>query len=343
MMRLASVLLWLFAAAAGWREVAPGYKYSFPRDHFQHAEFRTEWWYYTGNLWTNEGRRFGFELVFFRQDETPALPSSGSPWEIRDLYLAHAAITDIQARQFYSFERLNRAGPGIAGANMAAHRIWNGNWSVDWDGDRQKLSALTESFRLSLAATPETRIIVHGANGVTLSSADTGAHYISFPRLSVSGSIEVAGRNWDVHGQGWMDHEWFTHSLSPGQIGWDWFSIQLEDRSNVMLFQIRRGDGSADTYSSGTYIAADGTTKHLSRAEFKLTPVRWWKKYPVTWSIDLPGLGLHLRANAMLDSQELHTKRGGPSYWEGAVDYTGSMKGVGYLEMTGYAGPVGVE
>jgi len=331
------------AAELAYREAAPGYRFSFPRDHFEHPEFRTEWWYYTGNVRSDAGRRYGFELVFFRQ--APAGRRSGSTdnpsaWRVDDLYLAHVALTDIDGERFRYHKRLNRAGPGIAGASFAKQRIWNGNWSAQWSGEVQMLLATTEDFRFRLRLVPRKPPVIHGRDGWSQKAAGRASHYVSFSRLAVDGEINGQG----VKGTAWMDHEWFTHQLDPSQVGWDWFSVQLNDGVEVMLFQLRRKDGSIDPYSAGTYINKAGRARHLAREDFELQPVEYWKKYPVRWRMRVPSLGLSLECAATLKEQELKAEDAtGPSYWEGAVTYAGSHSGVGYLEMTGYDKPVRLE
>ena len=183
----------LLAAGSPYREVAPGYHYQFPRDHFEHPDFRTEWWYYTGNVHTAEGERFGFELVFFRQGERRGPSDNPSAWRVDDLYLAHLALTDIHGRRFFYRRRLNRAGPGIAGASFARRRIWNGNWSAAWDGDRQTLEAVADDIRFTLQLTPRKPAVIHGENGVSRKAAGAGkaSYYVSFPRLAVEGRRPV--------------------------------------------------------------------------------------------------------------------------------------------------------
>jgi predicted secreted hydrolase len=178
------------------------------------------------------------------------------------------------------------------------------------------------------------------------------SHYVSFPRLRVSGTIETGretgretsresgGVAHQVQGTAWMDHEWFSEQLGSDQVGWDWFSVQLDNHTELMLFELRRKDGSIDPYSSGTFIDAQGKAHHLRREDFQLQPVGMWQKYPVAWRVEVPSLKISLTCKAVLDNQQLRSKGGGPSYWEGAVDYSGSHKGVGYLEMTGYEGAV---
>ncbi|MCU1325909.1 MAG: hypothetical protein JWN34_1279 [Bryobacterales bacterium] len=329
------------AADFPYRAAVPGYHYQFPRDHFEHEDFRTEWWYYTGNVKDTQGKRFGFELVFFRQGARPGT-SNPSRWAIQDLYLAHAAVTDPDGNRFAFDERLNRKGPGIAGASAAENRVWNGNWSVRWSGEQQTLSATGTAFQFHLDLKPLKPHVIHGVDGISRKAEGQGraSHYMSFPRLGVSGSLQVGGATHQVTGTAWMDHEWFSEPLSAEQAGWDWFSIQLENNTELMLFQLRRKDGTIDPNASGTFIAADGKTRHLTKADFTLEPGARWNSYPIEWHITVPSLKIDITAKAILPNQAIAAKNAGPKYWEGAVDYSGSHKGVGYLEMTGYEGAV---
>ena len=343
------VSLAAMAADFDYRPALPGYHYVFPRDHFEHPDFRTEWWYYTGNLRGADGKRFGFELVFFRQGARREPAGNLSAWRIDDLYLADLALTDIDGKRFFTHERLNRAGPGVAGASFEKRRVWNGNWSADWRDNRQTLEATADEFRLSLALDPAKPPVIHGADGVSQKARGAGkaSHYVSFPRLNVTGELILEGVRRQVTGAAWMDHEWFTHQLEASQVGWDWFSVQLDDGRDLMLFQLRTRSGGIDPYSSGTYIDSSGAARHLSSRDFSLEPARYWTspktkaRYPVSWRIRVPSLALDLSCDAALDVQELVGQQDGrPSYWEGAVRYSGSASGSGYLEMTGYDKPV---
>lgn len=341
------LLLLLFATVAGFRQAVPGYHYEFPRDHFDHAEFRTEWWYYTGNVRARDGHRYGFELVFFRRGEHRGPAANPSAWRIDDLYLAHLAVTDIDGRRFRYTTRLNRAGPGIAGISFAEGRIWNGNWEVRWDrtSNAQALSAIGGGMRLNLRLEPLKPAIVEGENGISRKGEGAGnaSYYVSFPRLAVEGTLNGTA----VAGAAWMDHEWFSNQLEAAQQGWDWFSIQLDNDTELMLFQLRRTDGSIDPYSAGTYIARDGRAIHLKRDEFELQPAAWWTspksgaRYPVEWLVSVPSLKVDLKCSAAIPDQELVSEdTSAPTYWEGAVTYSGSAAGSGYLEMTGYTRPM---
>ena len=351
---VAAVLLFLQPIEAQYRAALPGYHYEFPRDHFSHPDFQTEWWYYTGNLRTSEGRKFGFELTFFRQAVSRD-PAKTAAWEVQDLYLAHLALSDLDGGKFYHAERTNRSGPGIAGASQPEGRIWNGNWKILWDGSEQKLQAIDERFQLYLRMHSEKPPVIHGENGVSQKAEGSGwaSHYISLTRLTTTGSIQLNGKKFEVSGTSWMDHEFFTHQLAQDQTGWDWVSLQLADNTELMLFHIRRNDGSIDPCSAGTYVDAQGKTTHLRANDFVLQPLGGtWKSpttgavYPVRWKIAIPKLGIELEAKTPLESQELACKtKLVPNYWEGAIVLEGkrdtiTISGVGYLEMTGYDRPV---
>ena len=379
---LMNSLAWLAAAllcmppalpAAGspqYHTALPGYAYSFPRDHFNHPDFQTEWWYYTGNLKAADGHRFGFELTFFRRGvnrDAPATASTSAtkgalagvspaeakagPWDVRDVYLAHLTLSDLDGGQFYHTTRTNRAGPGIAGVDESSGRIWNGNWQIAWKNGDQELQAIAGQFALHFAMHSQKPPVIHGENGVSQKAEGAGhaSHYISFTRLFTTGAIEWSGRKFEVSGSSWMDHEFFTDQLTADQAGWDWLSIQLDGNTELMVFRIRRKDGSIDRYSSGTFVDAAGTPKHLRAADFALQPSgETWTSpathatYPIRWRIVVPSLGIDLAAQTPLPSQEFTSE--GPlatNYWEGAIDLSGTesargVKGVGYLEMTGY-------
>jgi predicted secreted hydrolase len=368
-----------FESAQPFRQALPGYRFQFPRDHFSHPEFQTEWWYYTGNLRSHDGRRLGFELTFFRQaadrsrrastlqsapapGETQARPSrpsaeagqvrqGASSWDVRDVYLAHFALSDIDGGTFHHAERVNRAGPGIAGIDPSSGTIWNGNWSARIEGNRHALAAVAPRFRLSLELDSQKPPVIQGVDAVSQKAEGPGqaSHYVSFTRLVGKGAIEVGGRRLDVEGTAWMDHEFFSSQMGPDQRGWDWLGLQLDDGSELMVYRLRRNDGTADRFSSGTVIEKDGRSVHLRAADFTMTPAgETWVSpasqavYPVAWRIAVPSHGLDLAIRTPLASQELAGRLGfTPVYWEGSVSATGSRRGtpvagIGYLEMTGY-------
>ena len=350
----AVLLLFTTSAIAQYKAALPGYRYEFPRDHFNHPDFQTEWWYYTGNLKSADGHRFGFELTFFRQgvDRNSNMTRT---WDVRDLYFAHLALSDVDGGKFLHAERTNRAGPGIAGVSVSDRRVWNGNWQVAWRGDDQVLQATDERFSLYFTLRSAKRPVIHGENGVSQKAEGSGraSHYISLTRLNTSGEIQLGGRKVQVTATAWMDHEFFTHQLDPDQIGWDWMSIQLQDNTELMLFHIRRHDGSIDGYSAGTFVDARGNTTHLLNNEFTLEPMAsaWTSPethavYPLRWKVSIPKLGIALECSPSLPAQELTSSAGLlPAYWEGAMAFDGHKRdapigGLGYLEMTGYDHPI---
>ena len=335
----------------GWREAEAGYRYEFPRDHAAHEDYAIEWWYYTGNLQAKDGRRFGYQLTFFRIGVTRQ-PANPSRWAVRDLYMTHFAISDIEQKRFHSFDRINRAGVGWAGAATDAYRVWNEDWSARLDGRDHVLSASNGDYKLDLRLTPAKPEVRHGENGISQKgpSAGNASHYYSLTRLETAGQLTVGGETFEAAGLSWMDHEFGTSFLEEEETGWDWFSIQLDDGRELMLFQIRRRDGQIDPSSSGTLIERDGRATPIRFGEFALTPGDVWRspassaEYPTAWTIDLPQNQLKLTVRAAFADQEWRTAEStGVTYWEGSINVEGTAEGRrvggrGYLEMTGYAG-----
>ena len=353
---LAVVLIPCLLAATGWtqtwRQARPGYRLHFPRDHASHPEYRIEWWYYTGNLADSNSRRFGFQLTFFRVGVRPR-PENPSRWAVRDLFMAHLALSDLETGRFHFDERLNRAGPGWAGASAETYRVWNGTWEARLGRDgRHRLRAGDETIGIALELEPGRGPLLHGQAGLSQKGAREGnaSHYYSLTRMPTRGRIRIDSREFEVAGLSWMDHEFGTSFLEPEQIGWDWFALQLDSGQDLMLFQVRRSDGRLDPHSSGTLLEASGRPRALGRSDFSLEPLRTWRsphsggRYPVQWRLSLPGQRLSLTVTAAQPDQELRTPRStGVTYWEGAVVVTGTrgtdpVAGRGYLEMTGYAG-----
>jgi len=349
--------------AIQFRQALPGYRYQFPRDHFNHPDFSTEWWYYTGSLTSSSGRPFGFELTFFRQAARDKIAfadsqSMAAVWQPDPVYLAHFAVSDPKGQSFFHTERLNRAGPNLAGISDAPGRYWNGNWEVRWldtSTGEQQLSAVTETATLELRLNPAKPPVIHGENGISRKGDGEGqaSHYISFTRLAADGTLTWKGQSFSVDGLAWMDHEFFSSRLDDALVGWDWFCVQLSNQEEFMFYRLRRKDGSGATVSSGTFVDSSGMSHYLSSAAFTLEPGRRWRSshtgasYPISWTIRVPSLGLVLEEDTQLADQELASAGGvSPNYWEGMVRYRGfrvgkRVSGSGYLEMTGYDQLVG--
>ena len=341
------------AGQGAWREAAAGFRFEFPRDHASHPDYRIEWWYYTGNVATASGRRFGYQVTFFRVgiDKTPVNPSR---WAVRDIHMAHLAVSDPQGRRYRYDERLSRSGPGLSGAAVDRYAVWNEDWRAGLNGEgRHVLSAASQGAAIDLVLDPGKVPAVNGVDGISQKGARPGnaSHYYSLTRMPTRGTLTIDGERFAVSGESWMDHEFGTSFLEPEQQGWDWLSLQLDDGRELMLYQLRRGDGSRDPRSSGTLVGADGRTTHLAEREFTLTPGRTFRApsgatYPVAWTVNVPSQQIALAVTTPLDDQELSTLAAGVTYWEGMVEVRGTaggraLAGRGYLEMTGYKGSLG--
>jgi predicted secreted hydrolase len=337
-----------------WREAAPGYTYEFPRDHASHPEFKLEWWYYTGNVQTTAGRRFGYQVTFFRVGVDPS-PANPSRWAVRDLFMTHLAVSDPQDGRYRYDERLTRGGPGIAGAATDRYRVWNEDWNAYLDAQgRHVIRAINKNTGVELVLDEGKRPAINGVNGISQKGAMAGnaSHYYSLTRMPTRGTLMIDGERYTVTGESWMDREFGTSFLEPEQQGWDWLSMQLSDGRELMLYQLRRGDGSRDPRSSGTLIERDGRTRHLNADDFTLQPVgRPYRApsgaaYPTRWSIAVPEAKIALDVTTPMENQELSTEGAGVHYWEGLIDVNGTASGApitgrGYLEMTGYRGSLG--
>ncbi len=325
--------------------------FAFPRDHGPHPDYRNEWWYVTGNLDSATGRRFGFELTFFRFALTPGPPEPDSSWRTNQVYIAHFAITDASAGQFHVAERASRGALGLAGATAEPFRVWIDDWEIRASGDmaepeRWRLRASDEDFALDLDLAAEKPPVLNGRDGLSQKSADprNASYYYSITRWRSDGRVRIAGDDFAVSGLSWLDREWSSSALAADQAGWDWFALQLSDGSELMFYSLRKQDGTQDAFSAGTWVFADGTSRHIDREEIAISVTRRWASpvggtYPAAWEIRLPAVDLELAVEPVLADQELFTT---VRYWEGAVDVQGtrsgrSVTGRGYVELTGYA------
>ncbi|HET7607777.1 MAG TPA: lipocalin-like domain-containing protein [Gammaproteobacteria bacterium] len=326
--------------------------FEFPADHGSHPEFRTEWWYFTGNLATAEGRHFGFELTFFRYALAPPSPTpqATSAWRADQVWMAHFAITDTEGKRFVARERLTREALGLAGAAAEPLEIWVEDWSATGEarGDelRVRLGARDDVIALSLSLAATVPHVAQGNRGLDVKGAGTGnaSHYYSVPRLAADGEVNVAGETFSVTGVAWLDREWSTSSLDPGTVGWDWFALRLSNGSDLMFYRLRTAAGEASPYSGGTLVTADGKRTPLGAEDVALTAIDQWTsratgvRYPVAWRLAVPELGIELEIEPYLESQELALS---VRYWEGAVhaagrDSSGPLTAEGYLELAGY-------
>jgi predicted secreted hydrolase len=356
MLACAMVLAAAGAIAGEWAAADGARAWSFPRDHGAHPEYRTEWWYFTGILAAADGRRFGYQLTFFRQGIVPVAADPGDPWSVRDVYLAHFTLTDVREGSFRFGERVSRAGPGLAGADTGVLRCWVLDWSATADAGAFRLEAREGATGIRLSLRPRRPPVLHGAGGLSRKGPAAGqaSWYASVADLETSGIVRAAdGSEVTVGGASWFDHEFGSGQLADDLAGWDWFGLRISDGSALMIYRLRRRDGTAAPASSGTFVGADGRTLHLGRDEVAIEPLARWQSphsgagYPARWRLLLPAAKLVLEFSPLVPDQELRTGRStGVTYWEGAVSGSGTAAGSavaleGYVELTGYAGEMG--
>jgi predicted secreted hydrolase len=337
----------LSADAEGYAKALEPREFVFPDDHGPHPEFRNEWWYVTGNLDDEDGRRFGFELTIFRFSLAPTMPVSESRWRTNQVYIAHLAITDAEDERFFVAQRYSRGAVGLAGASSQPFRVWIDDWLIaeessgDW-----RLVADDRDFAIDVALRALKPPVLNGIDGLSQKSSEPGnaSYYYSMTRLQTEGRLRIGDAEFSVAGMSWLDREWSTSALADDQVGWDWFALQLSDGSDLMFYGLRRTDGTQDPQSGGTFVAADGAATHLDREDVEVDVLDTWDSpeggtYPSLWRVRVPRFDLDVTVTPVIANQELFTT---VRYWEGAVDVDGSrdgapLSGRGYVELTGYA------
>ena len=319
--------------------------FAFPRDHGAHPRFRSEWWYLTAVLATDQGREFGVQFTLFRQGMEPAARKAGTlagaaAWRTGQVYMAHVAVADIERRSHLEAERFARGHPALAGvtaAPFAAHlEGWRlastatGFWPL-------RLQAETPRLAIDLALAGGKPLVLQGDRGLSRKGPDNASYYYSIPRIDAAGSVAVDGKRHAVRGRAWLDREWSTSVLAAEFLGWDWFALSLDDGRDVMLFQLRRGDGVRSDYDGGSVAGAGGAARTLAAADFSLTVADRWRGWPVAWRLVLHGNdAARYTVRAAFEDQVMDTS---VRYWEGVVfvyDERGERIGAGYMELTGY-------
>lgn len=337
---------------AGYARATEPRPLRFPDDHGPHPAYRTEWWYITGNLEADDGRRFGYQFTLFRTALAPEPAGRASPWDTNQAFLAHLALTDVEGGAFVTEERFARGALGLAGARSDPFRVWLEDWSVRAEGEGAfpvRLRAEVDGVGLDLRLARGKPPVLQGDGGLSRKGPAPGqaSHYYSLTRMPTRGRLLDGGDTTDVRGLSWMDREWSTSSLGEGMVGWDWFALQLDDERELMYYRLRRADGTASPFSAGVLVEPDGTSRILASEEVSAEPLEEWEspargRYPVAWRLEVPSEDLELSVRPVLPDQEWReTFR----YWEGAVDVRGSrggrdVQGWGYVELTGYAGEV---
>lgn len=330
----------------------PGRVFQFPRDHGAHPRFKTEWWYYSGHLQGPRGESFGYELTFFRAGLKKPDLQARSAWALHTVYFAHLALTDPAQGTFLFREKAGRGALGLDGAAEGGLKVWVGGWQAEMRGEGHHLYATTPEMGLDLTLTPEKPPVAHGEGGYSrkAEAADAASYYYSLPRLATRGELRLGQRVLPVTGRSWLDREFSSSGMAQGQQGWDWFALQLGDGWDLMLYLMRRKDGSIDPASSGTLVDPQGRPHHLRPEDFTIQATGTWKSphsgatYFSGWQVVLPGPGYHLTLTPTLKDQEVRAQAAGRvTYWEGQVRVEGTkgdkaLSGQGYVELTGYAG-----
>lgn len=341
------------ADTAGYERALAPRDFVFPEDHGPHLGFRTEWWYVTGNLTSTAGRDFGFQLTIFRSALGSGAPVSTSAWATNQAYMAHFTVTDVETGRFYAHERFARGAAGLAGASAEPLRIWLEDWTMEGiapAGLPVRLRAAEDEVAIDLVLDAGKPAVAHGVAGLSQKGPEPGnaSFYYSHTRMPAEGTLTIGDDTLDVHGLAWLDREWSTSALSEGQVGWDWLALQLDDGWDLMLYRLRRADGSADEWSAGTLVDHRGAASHLTwGADVTVESTSTWTSpidgavYPGAWRVELPGRGWSLLVEPRIPNQELDLAF---RYWEGAVGLRGvgedgaDVTGRGYVELTGYAG-----
>lgn len=341
------------ADTAGYARALEPRRFDFPADHGPHPDFRTEWWYVTGNLASEDGRDFGFQLTFFRSALAPGPVESPSAWATHQAYMAHFTVTDVAGGIFHAHERFARGAVGLAGATAEPLRVWLEDWAIESVGAPTfpvRLVAAVEDAALELTLGQGRAPVPQGERGLSRKGAEPGnaSYYYSLPRMPAEGRVVLGADTVLVRGAAWLDREWSTSALGEGQVGWDWFALQLDDGWEVMVYRLRLADGGADDASDGVLIAPDGARLPLDwGTDVSVEATGSWTspidgaEYPSGWRVRVPERGWDLRVDPRIPGQELDLAF---RYWEGAVSVTGTgeggapVRGRGYVELTGYAG-----
>ncbi len=315
---------------------------NFPEDLGPHPDYKLEWWYYTGNLADEQDHRYGFQLTFFRQGLTPGRSERDSEWAGNQIYFAHFTLTDATGETFTFYEKFSRGGPDLAGAQSAPYHVWIDDWQAkELESGPVQLKARAGDVGLNLTLEQTKPPALQGDQGLSAKSTEPGnaSYYYSLTNNKAGGTITTPRGTFEVTGKVWKDHEWSTSAFGPEAIGWDWFSLQLDDNREIMVGTIRNSDGSQGQLYGGSITYADGSTRGLTHNEVQIEALDFWQSphteatYPAQWKLTIPDEGIDVLITPLLNDQELRVST---TYWEGAVKAEGTQNGYGYIELTGY-------
>ncbi len=327
-----------------FRQVTEPVPLEFPADHGSHPEYRSEWWYFVGNLDTADGDRLGFQYTLFRFGLDESAPRQ-SDWTTDELWMAHLALSDGREQRFFQTERFARGALGLAGADP--ERWWLRDWQVEAIPDGWALDMDAGEFALDLDLRKTRPIVFQGDQGYSRKGPEPGnaSRYYSATRLAAEGRVRVDNEWRDVTGQAWLDREWGSNQLSDTLAGWDWFALQFDDGRDVMVYRLRDHDGEASRWSAGVLVESDGSHRILDFDDFSAEISRWWTdpkgvRWPLEWDLEIFPAELSIRVKPAFDAQRWYQS---VPYWEGMVDITdrdsGQPLGRGYLELSGYDEP----
>ena len=327
-------------------------KFNFPEDHGPHPGFKTEWWYFTGNLTTKDNKKFGYQFTIFRSALSKTETSRNSEWNSNQIYMSHFAVTDVSDNEFFFEERFSREGNKLAGAQSEPFKVWLEDWQISETGDGNsfdlpdlQISAKNEKAEINFKLKSVKPLVLQGDSGLSQKGKQPGnaSYYYSYTRLETEGKIILNGKEFNVNGYSWMDREWSTSALSEDQKGWDWFALQLDDSTELMYYQMRKNDGSPDVYSKGILIEKDGTSRTVKKEDLVLEVTDNWtspsgEKYPSGWRMKIPSMNIDLKITPSVKDQLMNVSI---RYWEGSVLIEGTknnskVTGRGYAELTGY-------
>jgi predicted secreted hydrolase len=327
-------------------------KFIFPEDHGPHPGFRTEWWYFTGNLTSEDNKLFGYQFTIFRTALSKDSNEGKSEWSSNQIYMAHFAVTDISENEFYYDERFSRNGNELAGAQTDPLKVWLEDWQINQISDnavfelpKLNIKARSDKAEIDFDVESVKPLVLQGDSGLSQKGKREGnaSYYYSYTKLKTEGKIKIGGKEFTVNGYSWMDREWSTSALSDDQKGWDWFALQLDDSTEIMYYQMRKNDGSPDIFSKGTIIDDNGSVRTVNKEDVTLEVTEYWdspegEKYPSGWMLKIPSENIELRLTPAVKEQLMNVS---VRYWEGAVKIEGmkngsEIKGRGYVELTGY-------
>jgi predicted secreted hydrolase len=338
------LLVFSVSHAGEYADVKPGYSVKIPDDFYYQKDYRVQWWYFTGHLFTDSGREFGYEIAFFVVNVQQR--AYKSQFGVNDIYISHFAVSDILENKFYFDDKADAGSFGYAGAQDDRLNVWVERDTLGGTVKNMALKAYDKDKTITVKLRPKKPVILNGEKGYSRKSETSplvSSIYFSYTNIETEGIIRIGDREYHVKGKSWFDRELSSRGLDDHQEGWDWFAIQLDDNREVMLYVIRNKDGTIDAYSTGTFVYPDGQYRRLLKEDFSVevldhyTSEKTGARYPVQWAIEIPSEKLFLRVTPLMKDQEVIAYRStGNYYWEGTCSVEGDEKGRAYVEMTGY-------